>query len=57
MYQQKRKILEDFKGLNVYDDKGLLRSDCRIKKYVDGSRYEGQLVGEKRIGLLIYNIR
>lgn len=34
-------MIEEFKVLNVYDEKGNLRGNCKIKNFVDGSRYEG----------------
>jgi hypothetical protein len=39
--KSRRKLIEEFKQLYIYDEKGNLRGDCKIKKFVDGSRYEG----------------
>jgi hypothetical protein len=47
-------MIEQFKFENIFDEKGNLRGDCKIKNYVDGSRYEGQLLGDKRTGRGIY---
>lgn len=52
--KEKKKTLEEFKILNVYEEKGTLRGNCKIKNYVDGSRYEGQILGDKRSGKGIY---
>jgi hypothetical protein len=39
--KDRRKVIEQFKFDNIFDEKGNLRGDCKIKNYVDGSRYEG----------------
>jgi len=41
LIKERRKLINDYKFVNIYDDKGNLREDCKIKNYVDGSRYEG----------------
>jgi len=41
LIKERRKLINDYRFVNIYDDKGNLKEDCKIKNYVDGSRYEG----------------
>ena len=48
-------MIQQFEQNYIYDERGKFRKNIKVKNYVDGSRYEGEVVNDKRNGKGIYH--
>ena len=54
-FKEKENILKKFEEKYIFDEFLKLRRGMKLKNYVDGSRYEGEIIGEKRTGKGVYH--
>ena len=48
-------ILSHYEKTYLYSDNGQRKKGIKLKCYVDGSKYEGEVLNDKRNGKGIYN--
>jgi hypothetical protein len=54
MLQEKEDIIVRFQAQWIFDEQSKYKKGIKVKNYVDSSKYEGEVVNDKRNGKGIY---
>lgn len=53
--REREQLIKDFETTYIFDENKNYQRNIKVKNYVDGSKYEGEVLNDKRNGKGIYH--